>query len=124
MLNGVFMGKLGYYMPWLIVGGILMLVSNVMFYTIALSTSTGFIYGAKVLGGIGTGLFVNVPFSVSQWLVSPREIPSAVGLIMCARIGGIAIALTMTNAIFLNLAENSISHLLPTASKVEVQTAC
>ena len=123
MLNGVFMGKLGYYMPWFLVGGVLMLVSNVMLYTITLDTNTGFVFGAEVLGGIGTGLFVNAPFSVSQWLVSPKEIPSAVGFIMCARVGGIALALAMANSIFLNLAENSISHILPMASKAEVQSA-
>ena len=123
MLNGVFMGKLGYYMPWFLVGGVLMLVSNIMLYEISSSTSTGYVYGAEVVGGIGTGLFVNAPFSVSQWLVSPMEIPSAVGFIMCARVGGIALALAMANAIFLNLAENAISGLVPGASKGEVQAA-
>ena len=123
MLNGVLMGRLGYYMPWFLVGGVLMLVSNVMLYTITLTTNAGFIFGAEVLGGIGTGLYVNAPFSVSQWLVSPKEIPSAVGFIMCARVGGIALALAMANTIFLNLAEDSISHILPMASKAEVQSA-
>ena len=123
MLNGVLMGRLGYYMPWFLVGGVLMLVSNVMLYTITLDTNAGFVFGAEVLGGIGTGLFVNAPFSVSQWLVSPKEIPSAVGFIMCARVGGIALALAMANSIFLNLAENSISHILPMATKAEVQSA-
>jgi hypothetical protein len=123
MLNGVFMGKLGYYMPWFLVGGILIIVSNAMLYTIKLSTSASFICGAEVLGGIGTGLFVNAPFSVAQWLVSPTEIPSAVGFIMCARVGGIAIALAMANTIFLNLAENAISALLPGTPLSEVQGA-
>lgn len=123
LLNGVLMGKLGYYMPWFLVGGVLMLISNVMLYNISLSTNAGYIFGAEVLGGIGTGMFVNAPFSVSQWIVSPMEIPAAVGFIMCARVGGIALALAMANAIFLNLAENAISHILPTASKLEVQGA-
>lgn len=123
MLNGMFMGKFGYYMPWFLVGGVLMLVSNVMLYTITLDTKVAFVFGAEVLGGIGTGIFVNAPFSVSQWLVSPKDIPSAVGFIMCARVGGIALALAMANSIFLNLAENSISNILPMASKTEVQSA-
>lgn len=42
---------------------------------------------------------------------------------MCARVGGIALALAIANTIFLNLAENSISHILPMASKTEVQSA-
>ena len=123
MMNGMFMGKWGYYMPWFLVGGLLMLVSNIMLYQISLSTSTGYIYGAEVLGGIGTGMFVNAPFSVSQWLVSPKDIPSAVGFIMCARVGGIALALAMANTIFLNLAENALQGIVPTASKADVQSA-
>ena len=123
MMNGMFMGKWGYYMPWFLVGGLLMLVSNIMLYQISLSTSTGYIYGAEVLGGIGTGMFVNAPFSVSQWLVSPKDIPSAIGFIMCARVGGIALALAMANTIFLNLAENALQGIVPTASKADVQSA-
>ncbi len=123
MLNGVFMGKWGYYMPWFLVGGLLMLASNVMLYNISISTNAGYIFGAEVLGGIGTGLFVNAPFSVSQWLVAPMEIPSAIGFIMCARVGGIALALAMANTIFLNVSQNEIHRLIPAASKAEVQAA-
>ena len=118
------MGKFGYYMPWFLAGGILMLVSNVMLYNLTLTTTpASYIYTAQVLGGIGTGLFVNAPFSVAQWLVPAREIPSAIGFIMCARVGGIALALAIANAVFLNLAENAISDILPSASRAEVQSA-
>jgi hypothetical protein len=123
LLNGVFKRKWGYYMPWFLVEGILIIISNAMLYTIKLDTSAGFIYGAEVLGGICTGLFVNALFSIAQWLVSPTEIPSAVGFMMCARIGGIVIALAMANTIFLNLAENSVSALLPNTPFSEVQEA-
>ena len=122
MLQGEFMGKLGYYMPWFLVGGVFMLVSNVMLYRINLDTKAGYVFGAEVLGGIGTGLFVNAPFSVSQWILPPKDIPAAAGFIMCARVGGIGLALAMANSIFLNLAENAISHVLPSASKTQVQS--
>ena len=38
-----------------------MLISNIMFYTISLSTNSAFVDGAEVLGGIDIGLFVNHP---------------------------------------------------------------
>lgn len=42
-----------------------MLVSNVMLYIIILDIKVEFVFGAEVLGGIGTGLFVNASFFVS-----------------------------------------------------------
>ena len=123
MLNGVLMEKLGYYMPWFLVGGVLIIVSNGMLYQISLTTNAGFIYGALVLGGIGTGLFVNAPFGIAQWLVPPSEIASAVGFITCAQVAGVTISLAIANTVFLNLAQNSISNLLPDVPMSTVQGA-
>lgn len=62
--NGDFMGKWEYYMPWSLIGGLLMLALNVMLYNISISMNAGYSCGAEVLGCIGTGLFMNAPFSV------------------------------------------------------------
>ncbi|GAE00036.1 hypothetical protein BC1G_12393 [Paecilomyces variotii No. 5] len=121
MLNGHLMARLGYSMPWYVTGSALVIAANSMLYTLSLSTSNGFIYGAMVLNGIGTGMFLNAPFAVAQWLAPPKEISSAVGFIMCARGGGLAIALSIANAIFLNLAENRIGDLFPSLDKTQIQ---
>lgn len=120
ILNGHFMGRSGYTVPWYLVGSALVIAANIMLYSIDLSTGSGFIYGAEVLNGIGTGMFLNAPFSVAQWLVPKSEIPVAVGFIMCARGGGLAIALATGNTIFLNLAQDAIRDLLPTLNKADV----
>lgn len=103
-----------------------MLASNVMLYSISISTNAGYVFGAEVLSGISTGLFVHAPFSVSLWPVAPMEISSAIGFIMCARVRGITPALPMTNTIFLALSQNEIYRIIPAASKAEVQatTGC
>jgi hypothetical protein len=90
-----------------------------MLFKIDLLTSRGYIYGALVINGLGTGMFVNAPFSVAQWLAPPKEIPTAVGFIMCARGGGLAIALSI--AVFLNLSENAISREIPLVPKSDIQ---
>lgn len=123
MLNGALMEKLKYYLPWFLVGGILIVISNAMLFQISLTISTAYIYAALVLGGIGTGLFVNAPFAIAQWLVSPADIALAVGFITCAQVAGVTISLAMANAVFLNLAENSITKLLPGVPKADVQAA-
>ena len=76
-------GSDGSYIPWLLMGGLLLLASNVMLYNISIFTDVGYIFGPEVLGGIGAGLIVNAPFSVSQLLVAPMEMPSAIGFTMC-----------------------------------------
>jgi Na+/melibiose symporter-like transporter len=122
MLNGHLMARLGYSMPWYVTGSILVIAANAMLYRIDLSTSNGFIYGAMVLNGIGTGMFLNTPFAVAQWLAPHQETSSAVGFIMCAQGGGLAIALSIANAIFLNLADNRISHDFPDLDKTQIQS--
>ena len=123
LVNGATMEKLKYYMPWFLVGGLLIIVSNAMLYNITLTINTGFIYGALALGGLGTGFFVNAPFAIAQWLVPPRDIALAVGFITCAQVAGVTISLAIANAVFLNLAQNSIRKILPGAAKGDVQAA-
>ena len=121
MLNGALMEKLGYYLPWFFSGSFLIVVSNAMLFRITLTTHVGYIYGALVIGGIGTGLFVNAPFAIAQWLVPPSEIASAVGFITCAQVAGVTISLGIANTLFLNLAQNSISKILPGIPQSAVQ---
>ena len=123
MLNGASIEKLKYYMPWFLVGGLLIIVSNAMLYHITMAISTSYIYGALVVGGIGTGLFVYASFAIAQWLVPPEEIPLAVGFISCAQVAGVTISLAVANAVFLNLAENSITRIVLGVPRSDVQAA-
>ena len=123
LVNGALMEKLKYYLPWFLVGGILIIISNAMLFHISLTISTTYIYAALVLGGLGTGFIVNAPFAIAQWLVPPEEIALAVGFITCAQVAGVTISLAIGNAVFLNLAQNSITALLPGTPRAEVQAA-
>jgi hypothetical protein len=75
-VNGVAMSALGYYMPWYLLGGMLVIVGGVLLKITKLSTSVAQIYGALVVGGIGTGVFSQASFSVAQSLVPVKEIPT------------------------------------------------
>ncbi|MCJ1246728.1 hypothetical protein MMC30_003937 [Trapelia coarctata] len=123
MANGILMEKFGYYLPWFTVGGILIVISNAMLFKITLATPAGYIYGALAIGGIGTGLFVNAPFAIAQWLVGEAETAEAVGFITCAQVAGVTISLSIANTVFLNLAQNAIAVLLPDVPLAEVQGA-
>ncbi|KAL9125753.1 MAG: hypothetical protein Q9175_008025, partial [Cornicularia normoerica] len=123
MLNGALVEKLKYYLPWFLTGGLLIIVSNAMLFHVSLTISTAYIYAALVFGGLRGGLFVNAPFAIAQWLVPAEETALAVGFITCAQVAGVTVSLAMTNAVFLNHAENAITHLLPGVAKADVQAA-
>ena len=123
LVNGALMEKLRYYLPWFLVGGLLIVASNAMLYRVTLETSLAYIYAALVLGGLGTGAFVNSPFAIAQWLVPATELPAAVGFVTCGQVAGVTIGLAIGNAVFLNLAQNGIAAALPDVPLGAIQAA-
>jgi len=121
--NGAIIASTGYYSPWFLFGGICTLIGEALLYTIKVSTSTSNVYGYTVLAGIGAGAFVQASFSVAQAKVGKEQIPIAIGFITCAQVGGATISLAIANTVFLNKASDSISALLPTVPRSEIQAA-
>jgi predicted MFS family arabinose efflux permease len=119
--NGAFLSKFGYYMPWYLVGGILIITGGALMFTVDVSSSDSSIYGYTVLIGFGVGLFAQASFSVAQAVVKHEMIPAAVGFISTAQIFGITIALAIANAVFLNRCEHGIRALLPDTTSSEIQ---
>lgn len=113
MLNGGLMPLFGYYMPWYLFSGIFILIGgSLMFANINSQTSPSEIYGYSVLIAIGTGAALQTSYSVASAKVKPEEIPAVIGFINVAQIGSIVIALTISGAVFQNLAFNNLDHAL------------
>lgn len=123
LTNGVLMAKLGYYMPWYLVGGLFTVAGSALMYTVDQDTGESSIYGYTVLIGIGVGMFLQASFSVAQAVVKAEDIPPAVGFITLAQFLGITMALAIGNAVFLNLSEQGIAKILPNMSTSEIQSA-
>jgi hypothetical protein len=121
--NGIILSIYGYYMPWYLVGGILVAIGGGLMYTIDIHTSTSTVYGYTIIVGFGTGLFAQASFSVAQAIVEPENVPQAVGFITCAQVSGVTISLAIANSVFLNGAQKSISSVLPHVPLVEIQAA-
>ncbi|OTA98037.1 hypothetical protein M426DRAFT_28840 [Hypoxylon sp. CI-4A] len=115
------MSVFGYYMPWYLVGGTLVVVGGALLQLIKVSTNVSLVYGALVVGGLGTGVFSQASFSVAQSLVPVEEVSMAVGFMTCAQVGGSAIALSIANTVFLNRATVQLTSLLPNEHVVSVQ---
>ena len=72
IFNGAIMGKLGYYMPWYLIGGMLSIAGGALFTAaVGVNTNPGAIYGYSVLCGLGSGLLVQASFAIAQSKVAP-----------------------------------------------------
>lgn len=121
ILNGAILSKVGFYMPWYLVGGIIVVIGGALMYTVDIATSVSKIYGYTILIGIGAGLFCQASFSVGQASVKPELIASSIGFISTGQITGITLALAIANAVFLNESENGIKAMFPNTPTEEIQ---
>ena len=121
-LSGAMVSKNGRYVPWFILGSVCSICGSSLLYTIRSRTSTSAIYGYSILLGIGAGVAMQLPFSIFQAKVKPQELALANGLISQAQVAGLCIALAVANAVFLNVAIDRVSEILPDSSRAQVQS--
>ncbi|KAJ5257134.1 Major facilitator superfamily domain general substrate transporter [Penicillium angulare] len=119
--NGAILFKVGYYMPWYLVGGILVVIGGALMFTVDTATSVSSIYGYTVLIGIGAGLFCQGSFSIGQAIVKPEIVAASIGFISTGQISGTTLALALANAVFLNKSEDGIMAILPNTPIAEIQ---
>lgn len=69
--------------------------------------------------GIGAGAIGQLSYSIAQFKVDPSLVPEAVGLICMGQYLGITVGLTVSGAIFQNLAFNRVSAVLPAGTSAD-----
>ncbi|MCJ1307876.1 hypothetical protein MMC25_001524 [Agyrium rufum] len=117
MLNGALLAKLGYYMPWYIFGGASVLTGASLFFSVNSSTTPAAIYGYSVLIGAGVGSFLQAGFAITQALVDPEDIPSAVGFMTLGQSFGIVVSLAIAGMIYQTQALSNLQQVLPGVSE-------
>ncbi|KAM5489923.1 Efflux pump dep3 [Microsporum audouinii] len=120
MINGTFMPALPYAMPWYTAGSALVVIGTALMYTVNLDTSNAKIYGYTILVGAGTGCYVVAGFAIVQSLVSPKDIPNAVGAMAISQDLGMIVFLSLAGSIYQNLSLKEVARALPSASKSEL----
>jgi MFS family permease len=120
MLNGALMPVFGYYMPWYLASGILMLIGGSLMYTVDEHTPVAAVYGYSILMAAGAGLSAQTAYSVAPAKLPPDQVPAAVGFINLAQIGSIVISLTIAGSVFQNIAfTNLLAALAPFEVPIE-----
>ncbi|KAH6656000.1 major facilitator superfamily-domain-containing protein [Truncatella angustata] len=113
IMNGAIMSKFGYYMPWFLGGGILVVIGSALMYTITIDSSASQIYGYGILIGIGAGSYSQATFSVAQAKVPASRVAEATAFIGFAQMTGITLALSIATSVFLNKAVQGIQEVAP-----------
>ncbi|KAH6675189.1 putative MFS multidrug transporter [Halenospora varia] len=107
--SGVLIGKVGYYLPFIVVGSMLVSISNGLLSTLSPETSTGKWVGYQIIGGVGRGLGMQPPIIAVQNNLQPAQIPIAMALLMFAQAFGGALFLSLSDTVL----TNSLKSLLP-----------
>ncbi|OJJ52729.1 hypothetical protein ASPSYDRAFT_188488 [Aspergillus sydowii CBS 593.65] len=115
--GGYLAGRLGYYIPWYIMGGVLCLIGSALMYTIKPSSSTGATYGYSSLIGLGSGMYLQLGHAVAQAKVKPEKLPAAVAFTTTAQLNGLTFALVISQCVFVNEAAKRIGWVLPNESR-------
>ncbi|KAK2745275.1 hypothetical protein FQN57_003970 [Myotisia sp. PD_48] len=109
MVQGVAMPIVGYYAPFYMVSGILIVIGSSLMYTIGVDTPVSNIYGYTAILGLGTGLALQASYGVAAAKVKENEVQHSINYINLAQIGAETISLTIAGTIFQQLAFSHLS---------------
>ncbi|KAH6638613.1 major facilitator superfamily domain-containing protein [Truncatella angustata] len=113
VLNGALMPRLGYYMPWYVLGTALILIGSSLMSTLSPSTSEARLYGYTVLIGGGCGSFFTAGFSVVQALVPVAELSNAISFMALGQTMGQIVILSLGGTLFQNIGSRGIKQIIP-----------
>ncbi|KAK8080295.1 MFS multidrug transporter [Apiospora hydei] len=112
-------GRVGYYLPFSLIGAILVSISNGLLSTLSPATSTAKWIGYQILGGAGRGIGMQASIIAVQNTVEPSQIPVAMAFVMFSQAFCGAVWLAFCDLIF----TNGLRALIPVyAPSVDPQT--
>ncbi|KAE8365531.1 MFS general substrate transporter [Aspergillus caelatus] len=113
-VSGVLVGRMGYYLPWVLASGMLGLVGSVLMSTLTPETSPAAWISYQVIAGIGRGCGTTMPMVATQNILSPEQIPLGMSLVaFCQSFGG-SMFLMFAQAIFSYSLVDGLKRFAPT----------
>ncbi|KAI9667450.1 MAG: hypothetical protein M1821_000266 [Bathelium mastoideum] len=131
LTSGKLVGRVGYYLPFIVAGSVLVTIANGLLSTLSPETSTGIWAGYQIMAGAGRGLGLTIvrlffplqknatahyrsvvvlqPIIAVQNTLPPAQIPVAMALVMFSQSFGGALFLSFCDTIF----TNSLKTLVP-----------
>ncbi|KAF2447530.1 MFS general substrate transporter [Karstenula rhodostoma CBS 690.94] len=116
-LSSIIVGGLitvvGWYAPFMWVGGALFTVGAGMLYTLKIDSTASQWIGYQVIAGFGAGAGVQIPFVAVQVVTNAKDMPTANALVMFFNSLGGAIAISIAQNIFINSLTKEIPKYAP-----------
>ncbi|KAL2869698.1 major facilitator superfamily domain-containing protein [Aspergillus lucknowensis] len=100
VVSGVLVGRLGYYMPWALVGGALSAVGSGLLGTLSPTTVTAAWAGYQIILGLGRGMATQPPMLAVQNSISPDDVSTAMAILAFSQTFGGSVFLAIGNVIF------------------------
>ncbi|KAF7554240.1 hypothetical protein G7Z17_g3052 [Cylindrodendrum hubeiense] len=114
LVSGSMIEVLGYYLPWILLGGSLSAIGYGLLSLLSPDTTVASWIGYQILYGIGSGSAASGPFIAVQNLVPPAQIPIAMSIIIFTMNIGAATTLIAANAIFSNSLRDELQRRIAT----------
>lgn len=113
VVGGKLTSIFGYYLPFSVVGSALQAIGYGLQSTFGPHTSTGKWIGYQIIGGVGRGLGIQVPFLSIQHNLSPTDMPVAIALLVTAQTYFGALFLSFGDTILTNSLRSSLESSMP-----------
>ncbi|KAL4960752.1 MDR family MFS transporter [Aspergillus stella-maris] len=102
VISGAVIGKTHYTQPYELLGALIMTAGMGLIYTLDITTSSAFYFGAEVLFGFGVGICNQIPMTAVQGYSKLEDVSSATGImIMCQTLSG-AYFVAIAQSLFAN----------------------
>ncbi|KAI4650350.1 hypothetical protein J4E93_002706 [Alternaria ventricosa] len=114
--TGAAVSRMGYYLPWALVGGIITAIGNGLVSTFTASTSASVWIGYQILLGAGRGCGMQIAIIAVQNAVSPAQYPVALASVVFFQNLSTSIAVVIANTIFTQTLRSAVTRYAPTIS--------
>ncbi|EXJ90268.1 hypothetical protein A1O1_03367 [Capronia coronata CBS 617.96] len=113
ILAGTGVSRLGYPMPFSVVGSALTAISGGLMSTFTVHTGTGKWVGYQILHGLGRGISFQQPIQAVQAVVKPDMVATATAAAAWAQTFGAAILIGLAQTTFINLLRPALKKYAP-----------
>ncbi|KAI9640536.1 hypothetical protein NHQ30_010834 [Ciborinia camelliae] len=109
ILGGLAVTRMGYYLPWAVFGSGLTAIGSGLISRFTQQTNTGIWIGYQIIGGVGRGLALQMPFVAVQNNLPASEIAVSMAFLSFCRNFGGALLLSFAEIVF----NRGLGHALP-----------
>lgn len=99
---GVAVSKLGYYVPFMIAGTVMMSIGAGLITTFQTDSGSGVWIGYQILFGLGLGIGMQQSNIAAQTVLAPQDVPTGVSIMFLGQTLGGAVFVSVAQNIFAN----------------------